>query len=645
MTTAPSPSAAGSDPQAAPPFPLPTGPAALSLGLALIAGGYAVLCYAPEWNAEKGKFDKRPVGGGANHCTRDPAELRRRFKQFPNAAVGVRRGHGVAIVDDDSYAQPSVPPATEAAREQLAALDALVDVPTFKTASGGTHWYFSALNLRGRKCAVPGFELLENNGFIAVAGELPPISELRPMPERLVEAFTRPVPTAAPAADGSLRKARGYLESLGTVADHAPWFDAMQRVHHETRGSTGGFALFDDWSAAQPKYPGTLAIRRRWDSLGKSDARPKTLDGFALPASPAEFDDLGPAANDADAGDKPPRFVFRHVADIASAPPPEWIVDGVLPDAEVAVVFGESGSGKSFWVLDVVFAVSRGVEWRGRETRRTRCGWIAAEAAGSSPNRVRAYLKERGVAAGDADLHFLGDQLDLGDTKTQDELIHAVRAAGVKVLVVDTLAAASIGRNENSGEDMGAVISGCRRLRARTGALVVLIHHAGKDATKGARGWSGIRAAADVEICVERAGEDRFARVTKQRDGEDGQTFGFRLKPVEVGTFEKPATSCVVEHTDDAPRVPSRRKFGRVENVAAAAFDELATLDESGVPAQDLIGAVASRLVHDPEKRDRRRDTARQAIDRLVHYGVFEISNDKVRLAKGGNNTLETTNA
>lgn len=60
---------------------------------------------------------------------------------------------------------------------------------------------------------------------------------------------------------------------------------------------------------------------------------------------------------------------------------------------------------------------------------------------------------------------------------------------------------------------------GASGLTRATGATVVLVHHAGKDTSKGARGWSGLRAAADAELEVVRSPEGRLLRVTKQKEG------------------------------------------------------------------------------------------------------------------------------
>jgi hypothetical protein len=119
------------------------------------------------------------------------------------------------------------------------------------------------------------------------------------------------------------------------------------------------------------------------------------------------------------------------------------------------------------------------------------------------------------------------------------------------VIVVDTLARTMPGGAENSSEDMGKVIARCQWLHAKTGALVLLVHHSGKDAARGARGWSGLRAAADAELVVTRDKENdrRAVEIGKQKDSPDGSQYDFILRPVPLG-FDDDGdviTSCVIE--------------------------------------------------------------------------------------------------
>jgi len=107
-------------------------------------------------------------------------------------------------------------------------------------------------------------------------------------------------------------------------------------------------------------------------------------------------------------------------------------------------------------------------------------------------------------------------------------------------------------------------VASADKLRALTGAHVMLIHHTGKDSARGARGSSVWRASCDTEIEIEAGEGMSVARVTKQRELEIGGEFGFGLDVVELGRNGrgKPVSSCVVAVRDaaaaDAPSRPSR---------------------------------------------------------------------------------------
>jgi hypothetical protein len=130
----------------------------------------------------------------------------------------------------------------------------------------------------------------------------------------------------------------------------------------------------------------------------------------------------------------------------------------------------------------------------------------------------------------------------------------------VGLIVVDTLSRAMAGGNENSPEDMGALVRNLDTIRQHLPAHVAVVHHSGKDAARGARGHSLLRAATDTEIEVSReiGSSTSSARVTKQRELELGDEFPFTLVPVELGANRrgKPVTSCVVHH-DDAEAIPA----------------------------------------------------------------------------------------
>jgi hypothetical protein len=149
--------------------------------------------------------------------------------------------------------------------------------------------------------------------------------------------------------------------------------------------------------------------------------------------------------------------------------------------------------------------------------------------------------------------------------------IEVAKGKPVRLIIGDTLARMSAGANENSGEDMGPVMARFDQVATATGAAMMIIHHNGKDAARGARGWSGIRAHIDTEIEVSEKDGTRSVSVTKQRElPSKGETIYFKLEVIEMGTtkFGGPATTCVAVPDDDANATkPHKKPTKHDENV------------------------------------------------------------------------------
>jgi putative DNA primase/helicase len=235
----------------------------------------------------------------------------------------------------------------------------------------------------------------------------------------------------------------------------------------------------------------------------------------------------------------------------------------------------------------------------------------------------------------------IADAPNLLEPKDAAALTHAIvewvgNQGPIDVVVIDTLSATTPGGNENSGEDMGLVLSHCRLISKQTGALVVLIHHSGKDTTRGARGWSGLRAAADAEIEIVRNGDYRTATITKMKDGTDGVSYAFKLKVVDLGmdTDGEPESSCIVEHVETAPQSEqSARKYklGAREQIM---HDLLKTMAPSGTVAEeDLIEGYKAKVPKGDTERDQRRNHARAALTSLIAKRLaYKHGEDRVSL-------------
>ena len=182
----------------------------------------------------------------------------------------------------------------------------------------------------------------------------------------------------------------------------------------------------------------------------------------------------------------------------------------------------------------------------------------------------------------------------LDPTADTDRLIEAIIAAseqgGIKVglVVIDTLSRALAGGNENSPEDMGALVLNMDRVRKETGACVMFIHHSGKDAAKGARGHSLLRAAVDteIEVVAEDGSPTKTATVVKQRDLKKGDVFAFHLEQFVVGenSHGEAVTTCIVSGGEQAPGGASarRRLAGDNQRALEVLADLIATSGRTG---------------------------------------------------------------
>ena len=243
--------------------------------------------------------------------------------------------------------------------------------------------------------------------------------------------------------------------------------------------------------------------------------------------------------------------------DVEPALTGEDFLEGVLIRAAMSVFYGPSNCGKTFFACDLALHVAYGKTWNGREVTQGGVIYCAMEGAHGIRNRVTAWARHYGLEGAPIPFAIIPVALNLQDPEADtSRLIEAIETAAAKMgqpvalVVMDTLSRAMAGGNENSPEDMGALVMNSDRIRQATGAHVAWIHHSGKDQAQGARGHSLLRAATDTEIEISRldANSPSTARVTKQRELEIDGVWTFSLERVELGKNHrgKAVTSCIV---------------------------------------------------------------------------------------------------
>lgn len=397
---------------------------------------------------------------------------------------------------------------------------------------------------------------------------------------------------------------------------------------------------------------GAAKAKQISDELNGAFNDERTLDEIAA-AEPTLEDLLGPIDTPeptATATEPPPvsrdlsaikerRFAPQTPEQFMRRPAPKWLIKGVLPQASLAVVYGASGSGKSFFTFDMCAAIVRGEPWRDAQVVQGRGVYVVAEGAGGFRNRLEAYCKHHGVAPEELGMGLIANAPNLMDKAQVDELIVDLKAFGdISFIVMDTYARVMVGGNENDAKDVGLVLAQCSKIYRETGAMVILVHHSGKDDGAGARGSSALRAAADAEILVKGDNKTRGAKVTKQKDGEDGTQFGFCLQTVTLGEDEdgEKITSCVVEHTEGgAAASPALDLTGDNEKAIYACLSTYLDLGADAVLTTDLISKAAESIpfTPGPGKKDRRKEAMRRTLNAMEGKNLIVNNGHQVRLA------------
>ena len=292
-----------------------------------------------------------------------------------------------------------------------------------------------------------------------------------------------------------------------------------------------------------------------------------------------------------------------------------WLIKKTLPQQGLALIYGHPGSGKSFLAIDIAAHVALGRDWNGLRVRKGLAVYVGAEGQVGLRNRIVAFRRSNAIK-GPFPLALIPQAIDLYDSAfDRNALSQAIRLAAdhygepPALIVIDTISK-TIGAGKENTDDLAVYVSYCGALATEFKCCVVPVHHRPKDAeSTEPRGHGSLKGGVDTVILVE-AGKTKRARITKQKDGEEGELLLFNLQPVDLGYDDDgdPVTSCVVVPTsvDSNPAVdPFARAVGKLSAITRLIYDHLGeTIQHNGftippgIPNEEIdvlrVGKVAS---------------------------------------------------
>ena len=410
----------------------------------------------------------------------------------------------------------------------------------------------------------------------------------------------------AKATNGDRHQARRLFEA-SPLAQHNDPAKAMRDFDNHSWPKAAGRALAEHQQATQAAAHGA--------QIAAGLVQPASSQGTSHVVAP-----------------NPNRFKLLTGEELDRRGPIEWRIKGIAPKKGLFAIGGPSRSGKSNLAFRMAASLATGTDFFGHKVEACSVVYAGLEGAAGIPGRSKALRQH--MQNDLSDFRVILQPVALNSEQDTTDLA-AVCPKG-SVVIIDTLSRATPGMDENSTKEMGAIIAATAKLSDLIDGLVVLVHHTGKDESKGLRGANDLIGALDGCIIVYRDGDNRKFKLDKVKDGEDGAFFGFKLETVVIGIDGdgEDITSCVVVPADlptgksaIGPKLSEGEKF--LQKCFWEAFNEARKHDYGCGPNRVPISLWRqvfiknSHLAQESKERTFRRD-----LGKLRDKGLILVEND-----------------
>lgn len=315
------------------------------------------------------------------------------------------------------------------------------------------------------------------------------------------------------------------------------------------------------------------------------------------------------------------RFYPRDETEQDKRPEPRWLMEGLLPAASTVMLYGPSGSYKSFLALDMALTLASGIAAWGAPARAA-CDvvYVPAEGARSVERLRRPAWKMARQVEGPLPFYSIDTMPLVARPAEVVELVEAIKQRGLNpgLIVLDTLSRALAGMNENDAKDAGIFIEAIEMLKRAFDCTVLVVHHSGKEAARGARGSSALFAGFDAVFEVKAKKETKTVTVyeRKQKDADEREAplaFAGRVVGPSLVFFElAPGELKALQVADDAMH-PAK--------VGAALRSLGAIGQERAVSTQVLASHMTPHIVDDTVESHQRAVTV---CGRMLHKASHE---------------------
>lgn len=236
-----------------------------------------------------------------------------------------------------------------------------------------------------------------------------------------------------------------------------------------------------------------------------------------------------------------------------------FVIDDWLPAESICLLYAPKDHLKSFVAVDWFMSISSGVGWKGFDVLRGACVYIAGEGNQGLKRRCKAWcirnevdLKRQPIALSTMPMQTLDKEniqvwvgyltqvlIDLGEP--------------IRLVVIDTLATNFGPGDENSSTDMARFLAHLKiYIQSAFTCTVLVVHHTGKDVSKGGRGGSSIEGNSDCVFTLKRADKDEHRVILHCKHAKDSERppdLILKAATVELGYNDRkgyPVTSLIL---------------------------------------------------------------------------------------------------
>lgn len=269
--------------------------------------------------------------------------------------------------------------------------------------------------------------------------------------------------------------------------------------------------------------------------------------------------------------------IFRkyNLIELLQRPKKQWLVENFLGKNDLAMLFGESGSGKTIVTIDLIYSLVLTHVFANKFTvsNPIKIAYCAGEGQNGLPNRFAAAANHYQIW-GKPEEKIILDNLFIYDSVPQlyaptvperiQNFITEWEAANngqLDLLIIDTFHSATFGADENLAKDAGLIIEAAKFAMKRLKCTVLPIHHANR--TGKYRGSSAFHGAMDTIIEVKYDKDLKIGTVEcfKQKDADFFETLYFKLIYDQTGqsVYTEWLDKSVIQ-LDDQPNVKDKTK-------------------------------------------------------------------------------------